>query len=302
MTLASRCSTIISGAERPPWETAPLGVVSLFDMLEFSAGEYVEISHLFGLIQAACRVEPLDGKEISNTLKKLLIEADRLGLPVTREAISQLLLELVKANPGGVQIEGEGRERVVRVATTLVDTGRVSYHFECIYFTLKAELKSLQFRVIPSAKALYCEPSWLFESSIYKKFPKAWKEFQAAGRCYAFGENTACAFHLQRALEWGLKSLAVHLDKRFDRNSWENHLEDIEKELTARYKAAGQRTSEQKFHSETAAQFGHMKVAWRNPTMHIEAKYDEREAAYLLVTIENFMTHLADNGLKEAQA
>ena len=43
----------------------------------------------------------------------------------------------------------------------------------------------------------------------------------------------------------------------------------------------------------------HMKVAWRNPTMHIEATYDDKEALYLLTTVEAFMQHLAANGLTE---
>src|SRR5712692_6796937 len=42
-----------SGVARPPWETAPYGVVSLLDMLEFSASEYVEISHQFALALAS---------------------------------------------------------------------------------------------------------------------------------------------------------------------------------------------------------------------------------------------------------
>jgi hypothetical protein len=35
--------------------------------------------------------------------------------------------------------------------------------------------------------------------------------------------------------------------------------------------------------------------------MHVEAKYDEGEADYLLTTVEKFMAHLASNNLKEAQ-
>ncbi len=42
-----------------------------------------------------------------------------------------------------------------------------------------------------------------------------------------------------------------------------------------------------------------MKIAWRNPTMHVEAKYDDKEAHYLLTTIEKFICHLASSNLKE---
>jgi hypothetical protein len=88
-------------------------------------------------------------------------------------------------------------------------------------------------------------------------------------------------------------------DTHLERNSWEKHLEDIDKELKARYTAAGARSSNEKFYSELATQFGNMKVAWRNPTMHIEAHYDEGQAAYLLAVVEKFVGYLADNSLKE---
>jgi len=107
------------------------------------------------------------------------------------------------------------------------------------------------------------------------------------------------AFHLNRSLEWGLKALAVDLGKPFDRPSWDAHLKDIEKELQQRYGAAGPRSAVERFYSEAAAQFGHMKVAWRNPTMHVEASYDDNEGRYLLTTVEKFIANLAVNGLKE---
>jgi hypothetical protein len=270
-------------------------------MLEFSARDYIEISHQFGWVLAALRKPPSVEYDLSKTIQKLLEEANRLGLSVTREALGQMLLEMVKANPGKVTMTGEGDERTVRFTNTGLEPERMCHHIECVYSTLKAELRSIAFRIVPNNKTAFCDSNWLFDSHIYKNFPRAWQEFQCAGRCYAFGENTACAFHLQRALEWGLKSLAVDLGKQFDRNSWQRHLEDIDKALAVKYSTAAPRSKEQVFYSHTATHFGHMKVAWRNPTMHIEAKYDEKEAAYLLTTIEKFMTHLAENGLKEAQ-
>jgi HEPN domain-containing protein len=288
------------GAVYPPWETAPYGVVSLLAMLEFSARDYLEISHQFGMILAVMgQAQKPDAFDVSKALQLLLTDANRLGLKVTREALGEMLFEMSKTDPESVTMQGEGDDRTFHFKNSHLGKERICHHLETIYSVLKAELRSICFRIVPSGKVSYCDPQWLFESPIYKQFPNAWKEFQSAGRCYAYGENTGCAFHLQRALEWGLKSLAVKLNKRFDRNNWEKHLEDIEKELKARYSIASARTPEEKFYSESAVQFGHMKVAWRNPTMHIEAKYDEGEAEYLLVTVEKFMNHLAKNNIKE---
>jgi hypothetical protein len=162
------------------------------------------------------------------------------------------------------------------------------------------ELAAMHCFALSKDKVDHWSPLWLVTSPIYDNFPSSWNELQRAGKCYAYNEATACAFHLQRALEVALKALAVDLGQRFDRNSWDAHLKDIERELKNRYGAAGPRSEKEKFYSAAAAQFGHMKVAWRNPTMHVEAHYDCDQAKYLLDSVEKFICHLAENGLREA--
>jgi hypothetical protein len=71
------------------------------------------------------------------------------------------------------------------------------------------------------------------------------------------------------------------------------HLTDIETELTNRYKAAGARTPDELFFAEAAAQIGHIKHAWRNPTMHVDRKYTEEEAKEVMQAVKSFMRHLA---------
>jgi hypothetical protein len=278
------------------WDNCPYGVVSLLDMLEFYAKDYVQIAHQFGLILGTYQKDKTDPESIGKALADLLASTFGLGLLVTRDQIGEMLSEMFKV-PGAVTVRVE--KPLLRIEGENLDPARFCHHIESIYSVFRSELGSINFRAVPKEKSKYCDPKWLFDSPIQQNFPSAWGEFQSAGKCYAYGENTACAFHLNRALEWALKSLAVHLGKRFDRNSWERHLEDIDKELTARYTDAKARTPEEKFYSEAATQFGNMKVAWRNPTMHIEAHYDETQAAYLLTTVEQFMAHLANNNLRE---
>jgi hypothetical protein len=267
-------------------------------MLDFAAKEYVELAHNLGLIISSVQKRQPDTEMLGKALDRILRDAEALGLSVTRDQIGVMMLEFVEANPKGASLDPSG---YFRIKGSTIDLGRFAHHIESVYSILKSELGSIPIKAVPREKAKYLAPKWLTDSLIYTNFPNAWQEFQYAGHCHAYGENTACAFHLQRALEWGLKSLAVHLGKRFDRNSWEKHLQDIEKALIAKYDVAGPRTKEEKFYSDAATQFGNMKVAWRNPTMHIGAKYDEGEAQYLLATVEKFIVHLAENNLKEPQ-
>ena len=41
------------------------------------------------------------------------------------------------------------------------------------------------------------------------------------------------------------------------------------------------------------ALFGHVKTAWRNPTMHIEKTYTPQRAEEILLAVKSFMAHLA---------
>jgi hypothetical protein len=280
---------------KSPWVDCPFGVVSLLDMLEFYAKDYVELSHDLGALIATLRGQGQNPDIFGRAFNRIMADVKTLGLKVTLDQIGGMMREFVEYDPKCASLENGH----LRIRDGALSSERLCYHLESVYSVLKSELGSISIRAIPREKDRYLDPKWLTESKIYLNFPSAWQEFQHAGRCYAYSENTACAFHLQRALEWGLKSLAVDLEKRFDRNCWERHLEDIEKALVEKYGSAAQRTKEQRFYSDAATQFGNMKVAWRNPTMHIQAKYDEDEAAYLLTTIEKFMTHLADNNLRE---
>jgi hypothetical protein len=77
-------------------------------MLEFSVRGYVEISYQFGLVLAALRGSEPALHGLSKSSEKLLAEANRLGLVVTRDALGEMLLEVVKEHPGTVKVTGEG--------------------------------------------------------------------------------------------------------------------------------------------------------------------------------------------------
>ena len=99
--------------------------------------------------------------------------------------------------------------------------------------------------------------------------------------------------HLNRVVEVGLRILATKELALPFRPDWGRHLKDIEDELTKRYKAAGAWIPDEQFFSEIAAQIGHIKTAWRNPSMHVDRKYTEDEAKGILQAVRSFMQHLA---------
>ncbi|MGB9121887.1 MAG: hypothetical protein WCE73_14790, partial [Candidatus Angelobacter sp.] len=82
------------------------------------------------------------------------------------------------------------------------------------------------------------------------------------------------------------------------RHDWGRQLQDINTELEKKYKSAGARTPDEQFFSESASQIGHVKNAWRNPTMHIDRRYNEEVSLDIFNAVKALMRHLATR-LKE---
>jgi hypothetical protein len=145
-------------------------VVSLLDMLEFSAREYLEISHRFGILLALVQgPEILKNRdnELGDSLSILFAETVRLDLPVTREHLVCLMEDMAKGIPQWVKIS-PGKNIEIRGAVLAPDLWR--NHIQSIYRTLRAKLGSLLLKAIPKEKARYCKPEWLTDRALFSKY------------------------------------------------------------------------------------------------------------------------------------
>src|SRR5205085_2266401 len=107
--------------------------------------------------------------------------------------------------------------------------------------------------------------------------------------------NTACVMHLMRVMEAGLKAVATALAIPDPAQAnWQQIIDQINSQINQRRaaKSAGWLAVEP-FFADVSAHLFAVKVAWRNPSMHLEAKYDESEAKRMYNAIEGFMQHLA---------
>jgi hypothetical protein len=138
----------------------------------------------------------------------------------------------------------------------------------------------------------YFENPKLFGEQVFTTFPSAIEDITEAGTCLALERSTACVMHLMRVTETGLKTLATTVGVA-RQNDWGAYIREIDKELISRMKAAGKHTPDESFYAEASAQFGHVKTAWRNPTMHIEKAYTPQRAEEILLAVRSFMSHLA---------
>ena len=201
----------------------------------------------------------------------------------------------------------------IMAANGLIDTlgrGEITSHRELaeplrdVMKTMARELAVPRFFHISTAKIQYNEPN-LFDSkvdsladairsNVSTSFPTASFDIAEAGKCLALGRNTACVFHLMRVVEIGLKALGRELEAPIEGiDSWEDILRKLRDALKLRLFDKRPDPSKQYFDSLIGYLYA-IKTAWRNPTMHIGAKYDEEEAAGIFNAVKIFMRTAAE--------
>jgi hypothetical protein len=265
------------------------GVVSLLEMLEFAAQDFVEISHRLGMLRGIVNRTAQADDVLQNSFGDLLVRGSRLGLTVTTSQILSLLKEHHEnASP---EIQRQNHERLQRRDFRIsgqMDVNRAAYYAESIYSTLHAELDSMLFRAIPKERTRYWK-SWLKDTLIGDRFPSAHLELERAGRCYSLGEPIACVFHSMRALEPGLGALARNFQLEWKHENWQAIINSIEAKIRGLGDQPKSETkvADEKFFGEAATHFYFIKNAWRNHVVHGRDSYGDGEA-------EKIMQHTAD--------
>jgi hypothetical protein len=280
--------TSAAGAVMRPWEASPYGIVSWWDMEQFSARAY----YLVGKLMERVRLDywfarrPGDSAFSGSALDDVIQPASADGLADFMAQIAEHCLAI------GLEMPAK-QSAYIRDSVPRMTNRQAAEGIDCLDRLIRWAMENhLFFSISPGEAQLYKQDEPPFGQEVQNSFPSASFDVAEAGKCLALGRGTACVMHLGRAVECGLKVLASEL-KLPPRNDWGKHLTDIEAELTARYKAAGARTPDELFFAEAAAQIGHIKHAWRNPTMHVDRTYTEDEAKGILQAVRSFMQQLA---------
>jgi hypothetical protein len=276
----------------PIWETAPFGLASLLDMFDFSAHDFTEISYKFGQLLARLKSQPVEANPLGEGLTILIQRGPQLGLDVTVQQLISLMAEIAKETPQSLIKSSDG----IQIVGGQLSDERMVYHIECLYSTLQAELRSIKFKAIPKEKNRYCDPAWLTDSAMFTKFPDSVDELQRAGRCFAYGENTACVFHLMRVTDFYLRKVADSLNITYDASNWHGIGEKIRGKMEQKYQSkTDEWRAREPLYAEILTDIQAIGRGHRNPSLHeLEKKYDERETAYILGVIQGFARHVAE--------
>jgi hypothetical protein len=258
-------------------------------MYKFNAREFLYLSNMLSGLQS--ELELLHQKE--NTSNTTLSEGNRVWLSEQLDALkngcadmglelSMMLVDAIKTS----------------LAQESYTSGRFVSDVKELQRRVDHEISSPLFLVIPHDRAVYYEQPELFGSDVAVKYPAAGYDIQEAGNCYATGRNTACVMHLMRSLEVALDAVGLGAGVPNAvieaKNSWETLLKKIDAQIVANDKS-GDVTWQPKrqFFVDAHAHLFAVKNAWRNPSMHLERKYDEREALRIYNAVKDFMEHLA---------
>jgi hypothetical protein len=178
---------------------------------------------------------------------------------------------------------------------------RFSTWAETLQERIHDELKSELLFQIPRDKVRFYFYGERINPEILTAFPSCVGEFEAAGRCLAYGEPTATVFHLVRILDKGLRHVASSINFKYENSNWGGIARPIRELIHSKAKDHSPEWAVlERFYSTVLADITGLGKAHRNPVLHeLEEKYTDGEAENLLVLVSGFMLHLAESGMKE---
>lgn len=154
----------------------------------------------------------------------------------------------------------------------------------------KDELEEVSFLFLENRHKIFYEfASETFGFDVAAHFSSAVaEEIDEAGKCLALDCNTACIFHLMRAMEDAVKVLGAKVGVANVEKEWGKILSDLATKIEAMPK--GSRRDEW---SACHVNFYHVKQAWRNSTMHPKKTYTPDQALEVFDAVRAFMRHLS---------
>jgi hypothetical protein len=264
-----------------PHDLNPNQLLSLLEMLQVSANEYINIGVALQSIS--------DNLTVNLAPEEVLAESARARITLELGLIQACCLRLNLAVCG--EIAQKFHKAYEKDAPTF---HRAKDDAHTLKLVLDAELQSRTFFFVPPERSgYYTDQSleWLRPGftgkmkpfqAVVAAFPSMEYDLQEAGNCFALGRWTASVFHLMRVMEASLKVVAKALGVAYSSN-WGRCLAEIEKQ--------GQQS--EPFFAEAIAYLRSVKNAWRNPTMHVVRQYSEEEAGRIFNAVQGFMQHLA---------
>lgn len=159
--------------------------------------------------------------------------------------------------------------------------------YELLIDTIYSEIGVKKLFYMPEDRVKYYHDYDPVSYEARSAFPISGQELRSAGNCYAVYQHTACVYHCMRALEGGLRALAIDVGVTWTVEQWHviiNQIEKAIKELGNTLPKGQEKSDRLQFLSEAAKEFAWFKDGWRNYAAHARKSYDDTQA---LKTLEH---------------
>ncbi|MFF0949085.1 hypothetical protein ACFYE9_15795 [Rhizobium leguminosarum] len=275
------------------WELLELKVGQLLDLherLTIERGYFERGQHeLTNAGTGHIRFEAADLSNLKNVVTEIEQIAASNGLTSTQQAAARTREFLSQAPLDNPQFSG--------LVMTAANCGTMFRHLTDITSRIRDDCNArIYFQIAPENARLYQPIKPHFGEEVERVFPIAIDDIAESGKCLALDQGTAAVFHLMRVVEAGLRALAADLGIPYA-PSWEAYKKQLDKILDTNNYAnlSADQKAKRPFYQDALGDVVAIKIAWRNPTMHIVKSYDTKQAAVVWSATESFMRHVAAN-------
>jgi hypothetical protein len=254
-------------------------------MFEFNFHLFAEVITMMDLIHrmalGAGGFKPTEkysdeGQEFQRRLLLLGIHLGDCGLPVSAASMCHVA-------------------ETIELGQSLKD---ISVEIDAFNKIFELEIRNKAFFAMPSGLLAYNKTAEeLFGPDVIAMFSgsgsDATADIEEAGKCLAFGRSTAAVFHLMRVMEVGLKALSKNLGIPYA-PSWESYLKQMQERIETKHKLKSVSWKrDEPFFRDALGDLQAVKVAGRNPTMHVVRRYTPEESQGVYLTVRTFMKRIA---------
>jgi len=235
--------------------------------------EFTKLAEAYGGLASVKIEEPSDREPTLFILNEVRGHCVKMGLRVTVQALQELITQI-----------GYGAVSWGELQTKATETVN----------TLRHELSTILLLGVDPDKEKFFKDVQPFGEVLANAFPQLATDIEEAAKCLALDRGTATVFHLMRVMEEGLKALAKLLGIPYA-PSWEAYITQISSKIETKHKKKGIKwKKDEPFFKDILGTLVAVKIAWRNPTMHIVRTYQPNEAEDVFKAVRTFMQKLAN--------
>ena len=160
--------------------------------------------------------------------------------------------------------------------------------------TIIQELSSVNFLRVTDDMQAYLDKPTPFGASVSSAFPQIAEDIEEAHQCLAFGQYTATAFHISRAMEVVVRSVAKKMRVTASRDEWQSYINAMDDAIKKMPFKAVKDKAKRSMYSEASNYLFNFKEAFRNKTMHPKKTYNRKEALRVVESACDFLKYTAE--------